>query len=48
MLAAAAAAGALVGFLWRNTSPAKIIMGDTAAMAIGLGIFYGDFLAATS
>ncbi|HEY8471949.1 MAG TPA: phospho-N-acetylmuramoyl-pentapeptide-transferase [Natronosporangium sp.] len=32
---AAAAAGALVGFLWWNASPAKIIMGDTGAMAIG-------------
>ncbi|ASW54437.1 phospho-N-acetylmuramoyl-pentapeptide-transferase [Plantactinospora sp. KBS50] len=32
---AAAVAGALVGFLWWNASPAKIIMGDTGAMAIG-------------
>ena len=32
---AAAAAGALVGFLWWNAAPAKIIMGDTGAMAIG-------------
>lgn len=27
--------GALIGFLWWNTSPAKIFMGDTGALAIG-------------
>ncbi|WP_336713625.1 phospho-N-acetylmuramoyl-pentapeptide-transferase [Arthrobacter sp. USHLN218] len=27
--------GALVGFLWWNTSPAKIFMGDTGSLAIG-------------
>jgi phospho-N-acetylmuramoyl-pentapeptide-transferase len=32
---AAAAAGALVGFLWWNASPARIFMGDTGSMAIG-------------
>lgn len=32
---AAAAAGALVGFLWWNTSPARIFMGDTGALALG-------------
>ncbi|MFC7242190.1 phospho-N-acetylmuramoyl-pentapeptide-transferase [Catellatospora aurea] len=32
---AAAAAGALVGFLWWNASPAKIFMGDTGAFALG-------------
>jgi phospho-N-acetylmuramoyl-pentapeptide-transferase len=32
---AAAAVGALLGFLWWNASPAKIFMGDTGAMAIG-------------
>lgn len=32
---AAAAAGACVGFLWWNANPAKIIMGDTGAMALG-------------
>ena len=32
---AAAAAGACVGFLWWNASPAKIFMGDTGSMAIG-------------
>ncbi|GII22085.1 phospho-N-acetylmuramoyl-pentapeptide-transferase [Planosporangium mesophilum] len=32
---AAAAAGALAGFLWWNTSPARIFMGDTGALALG-------------
>jgi phospho-N-acetylmuramoyl-pentapeptide-transferase len=32
---AGAAAGALVGFLWWNASPARIFMGDTGSMAIG-------------
>lgn len=32
---AAAIAGALVGFLWWNTSPAQIMMGDTGAFALG-------------
>ena len=27
--------GALVGFLWWNTSPAKIFMGDTGSLALG-------------
>lgn len=27
--------GALIGFLWWNTSPAKIFMGDTGSLAIG-------------
>ena len=26
---------ALIGFLWWNTSPAKIFMGDTGSLAIG-------------
>ena len=34
-LIAGAAAGGLVGFLWWNTSPARIFMGDTGAMALG-------------
>ncbi|GAA1915904.1 phospho-N-acetylmuramoyl-pentapeptide-transferase [Arthrobacter gandavensis] len=34
-LLAGAMAGALVGFLWWNTSPAKIFMGDTGSLAIG-------------
>lgn len=34
-LLAGALAGALVGFLWWNTSPAKIFMGDTGSLAIG-------------
>ncbi|MDI1464866.1 phospho-N-acetylmuramoyl-pentapeptide-transferase [Catellatospora sp. KI3] len=32
---AAAAAGACVGFLWWNTSPARIFMGDTGALGLG-------------
>jgi phospho-N-acetylmuramoyl-pentapeptide-transferase len=34
-LISGAAAGALVGFLWWNTSPARIFMGDTGSMALG-------------
>jgi phospho-N-acetylmuramoyl-pentapeptide-transferase len=34
-IAAAAIVGACVGFLWHNTSPAKIFMGDTGALALG-------------
>ncbi|HZE40205.1 MAG TPA: phospho-N-acetylmuramoyl-pentapeptide-transferase [Stackebrandtia sp.] len=34
-LVAAAAAGALIGFLWWNTSPARIIMGDVGALGLG-------------
>ncbi|MDR2538884.1 MAG: phospho-N-acetylmuramoyl-pentapeptide-transferase [Bifidobacteriaceae bacterium] len=36
----AAIVGACVGFLWWNTSPAKIFMGDTGSMALG-GAFAG-------
>jgi phospho-N-acetylmuramoyl-pentapeptide-transferase len=32
---AAAAAAACVGFLWWNTNPARIFMGDTGALALG-------------
>ena len=32
---AGAAAGACVGFLWWNASPARIFMGDTGALALG-------------
>ncbi|QBE49924.1 phospho-N-acetylmuramoyl-pentapeptide-transferase [Leucobacter triazinivorans] len=32
---AAAFLGGLVGFLWWNTNPAKVFMGDTGSMAIG-------------
>ncbi|MEO3753047.1 phospho-N-acetylmuramoyl-pentapeptide-transferase [Streptomyces sp. B6B3] len=32
---AAALMGALFGFLWWNTSPAKIFMGDTGSLALG-------------
>lgn len=35
---AAAFGGALLGFLWYNTSPANIIMGDTGSLSIGGGI----------
>jgi phospho-N-acetylmuramoyl-pentapeptide-transferase len=32
---AAGAAGACLGFLWSNTSPARIIMGDAGSLALG-------------
>lgn len=32
---AAAIVGSLIGFLWWNTSPAQIMMGDTGAFALG-------------
>lgn len=35
---AAAFAGALAGFLWWNTSPAQIYMGDTGSLAIGAAL----------
>ncbi|HEV8174203.1 MAG TPA: phospho-N-acetylmuramoyl-pentapeptide-transferase, partial [Actinoplanes sp.] len=44
-LIAAAAAGACVGFLWWNTSPARIFMGDTGAL--GLGGLIGGLAVAT-
>ncbi len=34
-IAAAAAGGAALGFLWWNAPPAKIFMGDTGSLAIG-------------
>ena len=34
-IVAAALMGALFGFLWWNTSPAKIFMGDTGSLALG-------------
>jgi phospho-N-acetylmuramoyl-pentapeptide-transferase len=34
-MVAAAATGACIGFLWWNAAPAKIIMGDTGALALG-------------
>jgi phospho-N-acetylmuramoyl-pentapeptide-transferase len=34
-IVAAAIVGSLIGFLWWNTSPAKIFMGDTGSLAIG-------------
>ena len=35
---AAAAVGALAGFLWWNAAPALIIMGDTGSLALGTGL----------
>ncbi|MGL5911382.1 MAG: phospho-N-acetylmuramoyl-pentapeptide-transferase [Phycicoccus sp.] len=35
---AAAVAGACFGFLWWNTSPATIIMGDTGSLALGAAL----------
>ena len=43
-LISAAAAGALVGFLWWNASPARIFMGDTGSMALG-GLIAGMAMA---
>jgi len=37
---AASIVGACLGFLWYNTNPAKIFMGDTGSMALG-GAFAG-------
>lgn len=37
-LIAAAMMGACTGFLWWNAAPARIIMGDTGALAIGAGL----------
>ena len=37
-LTAMAMAGACVGFLWWNAAPARIIMGDTGALALGTGL----------
>ena len=34
-IVAAAIVGGLIGFLWWNTSPAQIFLGDTGSMAIG-------------
>lgn len=37
-IVAVAAAGASFGFLWWNTAPARIFMGDTGSLALGGGI----------
>jgi phospho-N-acetylmuramoyl-pentapeptide-transferase len=37
-IVAASAAGATFGFLWWNTAPARIFMGDTGSLALGGGI----------
>src|ERR671918_1870743 len=34
-IVAAAAMGAVAGFLWWNAAPAKIFMGDTGSLALG-------------
>jgi phospho-N-acetylmuramoyl-pentapeptide-transferase len=34
-VAAACITGALIGFLWWNTSPAQIFMGDTGSLGLG-------------
>jgi len=34
-IVAAAIAGAVIGFLWWNTHPAQIIMGDTGSLGLG-------------
>ena len=34
-IVAAAIVGALIGFLWWNTSPAQIFLGDTGSLALG-------------
>jgi phospho-N-acetylmuramoyl-pentapeptide-transferase len=34
-IVAAAIAGALIGFLWWNTSPAQVFMGDTGSLGLG-------------
>ncbi|HIW64385.1 MAG TPA: phospho-N-acetylmuramoyl-pentapeptide-transferase [Candidatus Stackebrandtia excrementipullorum] len=44
-LIAAAVTGALIGFLWWNTSPAQIIMGDVGSL--GLGSLLAGFALAT-
>ena len=37
-IVAASAAGACFGFMWWNTAPARIFMGDTGSLALGGGI----------
>ncbi len=37
-LVAVSMCGACIGFLWWNAAPARIIMGDTGALAIGTGL----------
>ena len=37
-LVAISMCGACVGFLWWNAAPARIIMGDTGALALGTGV----------
>jgi len=37
-------AGALLGFLWHNSYPARVIMGDTGALALGGGLAVVAFM----
>ena len=37
-IVAAAMAGACIGFLWFNSHPADIFMGDTGSLALGMGL----------
>lgn len=37
-------AGALVGFLWHNSYPARVFMGDTGALALGGGLAIVAFM----
>jgi phospho-N-acetylmuramoyl-pentapeptide-transferase len=37
-------AGALIGFIWHNSFPARVIMGDTGALAIGGGLAIVAFM----
>jgi phospho-N-acetylmuramoyl-pentapeptide-transferase len=37
-IVAACITGALIGFLWWNTSPAQLFMGDTGSLALGGGL----------
>ena len=37
-IVAAALAGACIGFLWFNSHPADIFMGDTGSLALGMGL----------
>ena len=37
-------AGAIIGFLWHNSYPARVIMGDTGALALGGGLAIVAFM----
>jgi len=44
IIIAAALAGGLLGFLWYNSYPAEIFMGDTGSLAIGAFLGYTAIL----